>query len=1489
MKNIFLISSLLLLSLTTFAQKYHSDVFEIDDISKIRGLHTANGTVIRYRPTGAEYFVQSTNPATVDSVTVIQLAEGNYAVLKNTTGQFYLEDFGLTEGTGLTKEQQRQNWRRFKAALNFVKAVGVNYNLSSRNKNTYEFYLDNSSGYVNTSNFKAVWDFKGSEFYFFPKVTTQYFEQVFTMGNYETDLVIKNAKFYTYRPSLETYTATLKPSGNLTEIVLTSSDIRPGFNSDVIGSQIYVSYDYDQEADTITVTGYDSGTKTLTLQRNLNLASATTNDAGWVGLKWNPDQLLDTINAYSLYWLLDNTGISFLSAVPTTVTKKNNFEFYNVTADGFYDFMYKANGEGKILMEGCDLSGFVTVITNFQNSAVYSEVIVRNCFIHDTGFESIGQNPGNAQANGDRYNGGTIYTHPNTKLLVEGTRFDNAGVAIRQYSSTGDKPMTDYKFHSEIRNCEFINQRDQYQINTSFQIPTLIKNCYISSGAILANYNTTIDKCVIDSAVISPSGETLITDCKITGTSTFTFSTSIGSKTTIENTTIDILTNYPTSPSYLWGIPSGSGDTLIMNNVKILKVGSGSTSYVGLMQNAMEVVKFKDVVLDLNTGDYLFARWGIGNSSSSFENVTVKSGLLAGFANVSTGIKPFKAVNVRDNNGLDLNYGDFVFMDLPFPNKSNLTNVAATSLTYSSITNLTLPTANTIVLNPVYDYHTISGTAKRIIFGSSTSSWGQHLSRKGLLVLHASNTTSIPAYNSATADSTSNFLFDLSLAAGESKQVYFDPYAFATGTNAVSSMTGENIGTTTTNLTQRFNGQINPGGDSNNGTRIIPNTVVVYVDGVEFGIDDGKGNISGALGTGVISYLKNHVELTFNTAPTAGLAVTIDADYVNRANGFHYFGAFIDPANVPDVSGIVIPTGTPNTLSAWDGSGNATSSNVTIDVSQTDLTTPYYIQSKGFVTPNRVNENRGVMVTGVDVTRSTSDGAVEITIPGSVGFSYYMDMEVTISGGSTLEERYRIQAAYTNPLTLVSNHWSATAEGISTRMVRWGNDGTNFKIWIGELNSTLNNSVIAITYLRIYDQDASYDVDYDAIINGITITSEASAFNTVTRSLFPVVIPEYSVLLRTNNFYNFSVNNATYISSLTGAIEITLPTLLFSEKIALTIEVKSTGYKKRYYLVGQVGSSGSGTWNNATAIALGNDGSKGINVRFGNDGTNPKIWIGELTGESYSELCVEILNIEIAASGSDAVNQPAMGLYQSSTSISVTSETTAFNTVNSTSDTRLHTGDRILNGSQSIGTTSAPDASLALDVVSTTKGFAPPRMTTAQRTAISSPVDGSVVYDTDIDQLYLRSNSSWVALQQGTKSWGGMYINDTDSDTVTIASATAAQAVDLTQGQIQNFSYSSGTLTYTGTETAIFQVTVTLSFSHSVNNTLVEGWIYKNDTEQPNLEFHRKIGTGGDVGSSSLVGFVQLATNDTLKLYFNSDNDGDIIIENGNVNVVKIQ
>jgi uncharacterized protein (TIGR02145 family) len=72
--------------------------------------------------------------------------------------------------------------------------------------------------------------------------------------------------------------------------------------------------------------------------------------------------------------------------------------------------------------------------------------------------------------------------------------------------------------------------------------------------------------------------------------------------------------------------------------------------------------------------------------------------------------------------------------------------------------------------------------------------------------------------------------------------------------------------------------------------------------------------------------------------------------------------------------------------------------------------------------------------------------------------------------------------------------------------------------------------------------------------------------------------------------------------------------------------------------------------------------------------------------------------------------------------------------------TRIYVDDS--DGKVGIGTT-APNASAALDVSSTSKGFLPPRMTTTERDNISDPEPGLIIYNTDMLCINLYNGQYW--------------------------------------------------------------------------------------------------------------------------------------------------
>ena len=73
----------------------------------------------------------------------------------------------------------------------------------------------------------------------------------------------------------------------------------------------------------------------------------------------------------------------------------------------------------------------------------------------------------------------------------------------------------------------------------------------------------------------------------------------------------------------------------------------------------------------------------------------------------------------------------------------------------------------------------------------------------------------------------------------------------------------------------------------------------------------------------------------------------------------------------------------------------------------------------------------------------------------------------------------------------------------------------------------------------------------------------------------------------------------------------------------------------------------------------------------------------------------------------------------------------------------------VSNASLSVGIgtgNGAINGSAILEIVSTSRGFLPPRMTTAQRNAIGSAAAGLMVYNTTTNKLNFYNGSAWEAV-----------------------------------------------------------------------------------------------------------------------------------------------
>lgn len=126
---------------------------------------------------------------------------------------------------------------------------------------------------------------------------------------------------------------------------------------------------------------------------------------------------------------------------------------------------------------------------------------------------------------------------------------------------------------------------------------------------------------------------------------------------------------------------------------------------------------------------------------------------------------------------------------------------------------------------------------------------------------------------------------------------------------------------------------------------------------------------------------------------------------------------------------------------------------------------------------------------------------------------------------------------------------------------------------------------------------------------------------------------------------------------------------------------------------------------------------------------------------------------------------------------------------------------------QSMGisnTSITPDASSILELRTTSKGFLAPRMTTAQRDAITSPATGLVIYNTTTNQFNFYNGTIWTTIVSGSS---GVYSVTGTTNRISIGGTSVDPTIDISGSYIGQSSITTlgtiGTGTWNGTTIAI--------------------------------------------------------------------------------------
>ncbi len=291
-----------------------------------------------------------------------------------------------------------------------------------------------------------------------------------------------------------------------------------------------------------------------------------------------------------------------------------------------------------------------------------------------------------------------------------------------------------------------------------------------------------------------------------------------------------------------------------------------------------------------------------------------------------------------------------------------------------------------------------------------------------------------------------------------------------------------------------------------------------------------------------------------------------------------------------------------------------------------------------------------------------------------------------------------------------------------------GNIATNTRVGVGALNSnTTGNSNTANGLSALQNNTTG---NSNTANGGYALFSNTTG-NSNTANGFQALVNNTTGYNNTANGVNVLFSNTTGYNNTANGLNALRLNTTGVENTAVgqgAGENNSTGNNNTFIgreagLINTTGNSNSALgWNALRFNTTGNNNiALGLSAgRFIADGT---------TANAISNNSV-FIGTNTRALADNQTNQIVIG----TSAIGLGSNTTVLGN-SSTTDTAIY--GRLLSG------TTTPIASAQVQIDSTTRGFLPPRMTTTQINAISSPAVGLVVYNTTLDVLCYRDSVGW--------------------------------------------------------------------------------------------------------------------------------------------------